>query len=198
VGVIQLRVPGTLAYRNIALRAVSEACKMVQQDLGEPWDELEAHAVSAVGEAFNNVAIHGYAGLAVGYIDTAIGWTTDELVIQITDNGHSFDPQAVEPLDLDELHESGMGLFIMRSFMDRVDYEPGPPNVLRMVKYRVAETEGDGRGSRIVGVVTEPGQPVVTMSASGEDHTTSRSEWRIKAVDSRETGTRAVGGSRRG
>ncbi|MEO7330955.1 MAG: ATP-binding protein [Minicystis sp.] len=168
---------------------------MALSDYGEPWDELEAHAISAVGEAFNNVAIHGYEGLAVGYIDTAIGWTADELVIQITDNGHSFDPAAVEPLDLDELHESGMGLFIMKSFMDRVDYAPGPPNVLRMVKYRASGAEDGDRGSRIVGVMADP---VVTEAVDDEDSVTSRSDWRIKAVDSRETGTRAVGGSRRG
>ena len=195
---IQLRVPGTLAYRNIALRAVSEACKMAQQELGEPWVELEEQAISAVGEAFNNVAIHGYDGLAVGFIDTTIGWTVDELVIQITDTGHSFDPDAAAPLDLDELHESGMGLFIMKSFMDRVDYVPGPPNVLRMVKYRVTDTEDGGRSSGILGVIGEPSQPVVTIAAPGEDSSTSRSDWRIKAVDSTEAGSRLVGGSRRG
>lgn len=196
---IQLRVPGTLAYRNIALRAVSEACKMAQQELGEAWDELEAHAVSAVGEAFNNVAIHGYDGLDAGYIETAIDWTPEELVIQITDTGHSFDPHAVAPPDLDDLPECGMGLFIMKSFMDRVDYEPGPPNVLRMVKYRAADSSDDGgRGSGIIGIAGEPGQPVVTLSPDGGDLGTSRSDWRIKAVDLMDGGTRVAGGSRRG
>ena len=35
---------------------------------------------------------------------------------------------------IDGLPESGMGLFIIRSFMDEVVYEPGSPNVLRIAK----------------------------------------------------------------
>ena len=36
---------------------------------------------------------------------------------------------------LDALPESGLGLFIIRSFMDEVKYVPGSPNVLSMTKY---------------------------------------------------------------
>ncbi len=139
---ILLRVPGTLEYRNLALRAVSEACRIAQHD---EWEgaSLEAQTVSALGEAFNNIAIHSYANLPPGDVVIEISWTRDEIVMQITDEGHSFDPEQVELPDLDALPEGGMGLFIIRSFMDEVDYQAGPPNVLRLVKRRSSHAEGE-------------------------------------------------------
>jgi serine/threonine-protein kinase RsbW len=146
VGVIRLHVPGTLMYRNVALRVVTEACRMAQgrEREGEPEGEgnaFEAQVVSAFSEAFNNIAIHGYAQEPLGSIDIEIGWNSDEVVIQMTDTGPSFDPDTIEAPELDELPEGGMGLFIMRSFMDEVQYQPGPPNVLRMIKRRGSEDE---------------------------------------------------------
>ena len=38
--------------------------------------------------------------------------------------------------------ESGLGVFIMKSFMDRVEYTPGAPNVLKLTKL-VAKTNGN-------------------------------------------------------
>ena len=65
-----------------------------------------------------------------------VDWDDEQLVITFVDNGHIFDPGMVAPPNLDSLPEHGMGLFIMRSCMDQVDYRPGPPNVLRLVKLR--------------------------------------------------------------
>ncbi|HVY47133.1 MAG TPA: ATP-binding protein [Minicystis sp.] len=150
---IRVRVPGTLAYRNLALRVVAAACKMIGNEEVEPSaaaDEFEAQTVSAVGEAYNNVAIHAYDGVPVGEIDISIESTADRVVIEMTDTGKSFDPSAVALPDLDQLPESGMGLFIIRSFMDEMTYAPGPPsNVLRLVKRRAHTTgrpAGDGEG----------------------------------------------------
>jgi serine/threonine-protein kinase RsbW len=140
--VILLRVPGTLEYRNLALRAVSTACRIAQHDEGE-GTTLEAQTLSAIGEAFNNVVLHSYAGRPAGDVVVEINWTRNEIVMQITDDGLSFDPKQVELPDLDALPEGGMGLFIIRSFMDEVDYQAGPPNVLRMVKRHAIRAEGE-------------------------------------------------------
>ena len=139
---ILLRVPGTLEYRNLALRAVSEACRIAQHD---EWEgaSLEAQTVSALGEAFNNIAIHSYAGRPPGDVVVEISWSRDEIVMHITDDGASFDPETVEAPDLDALPEGGMGLFIIRSFMDEVDYQAGPPNVLRLVKRRASGVDDE-------------------------------------------------------
>jgi serine/threonine-protein kinase RsbW len=136
-----LRVPGTLSYRNIAVRVVTDAAKRVGRAEGEvvpdgPDDEFEAETVSAFGEAFNNVAIHGYEGITPGDVEIAIDVTADSIVVEIVDMGHTFDPALIPDPQLETLPEGGMGLFIIRSFVDDVEYEPGPPNVLRLKKRR--------------------------------------------------------------
>jgi len=58
----------------------------------------------------------------------------------VIDNGKGFDPAAVEQLKLEELASArrtgGLGMRIMKSFMDEVHYEmqPGVKNELKMVK----------------------------------------------------------------
>jgi serine/threonine-protein kinase RsbW len=148
VSVIGLRVPGAIAYRHLAIRLVSTACKMaLESDQESPQapsadGDFEAEVVSAFGEAFNNIAVHGFRDRAPEPVQIDVDWDDEKLVITFVDNGHVFDPETVAPPDLDELPEHGMGLFIMRSCMDEVDYRPGPPNVLRLVKLRARRGSG--------------------------------------------------------
>lgn len=194
-GKIRLEVPGSLLYRNLAVRVVTSACKLVPPsgdgaDAHRPDDEFDAQVVSAFGEAFNNVAIHGYKGLEVGLVVVEIETGPEHICISLEDHGHTYDPAATPTpssvLELDALDEpdepelrepraprapgadaerggpplgagavarspsrppgsgwnslpeNGMGLFIIRSFMDEVTYTAGPPNVLRLKKHRRA------------------------------------------------------------
>jgi serine/threonine-protein kinase RsbW len=133
---IVLRVPASLAYRDIATRVVSAACKLVGQGGASQHAlaKFQEHVVSAFGEAFNNACIHAYRGLAPGSVTIEVVPEAARIAIRLIDNGHVFDPAAVPAPDLDSLPESGMGIFIIRSFMDEVHYEPGPPNVLSLSK----------------------------------------------------------------
>jgi serine/threonine-protein kinase RsbW len=144
---ICISVPGSLAYRELVLRAVESSCKLTRsagEDLQEAGhgvgardEQFEAEVVSAIGEAFNNIAMHGYGGAATGRVDLEITPSRERLTIVLRDTGKSFDPHAVPPPDLVHLPESGMGLYIIRSFMDVVEYTAGSeglPNVLRLVK----------------------------------------------------------------
>jgi serine/threonine-protein kinase RsbW len=115
---------------------VSAACKLIPaKPNGQPWSEFQAHVVSAVSEAFNNVVLHGYAGQpgGQGLIDLAIELEPDGIRVEMRDWGASFDPTSVPVPQLDAMPESGLGLYIMRSFMD-VDYRPGHPNLLTLSK----------------------------------------------------------------
>src|SRR5579871_3502603 len=59
---IRLQLLGILEHRDVALRAVSTACKLVTpRPQGRAWNEFQMQVVSAVGEAFNNIVLHGYA-----------------------------------------------------------------------------------------------------------------------------------------
>jgi serine/threonine-protein kinase RsbW len=134
-GGIALKVPGALCYRHLAIRVVSTACKVA----GAAGGDFEAEAISACGEAFNNIAIHGYRGRPPGVVCIEVAWSEEHLAITFVDDGKVFDLEEAAssssmPPDLDDLPERGMGLYIIRTCMDGVDYRPGPPNVLRLVK----------------------------------------------------------------
>jgi anti-sigma regulatory factor (Ser/Thr protein kinase) len=144
---IRLSVPGTLRYRGIAVRAVAEAARLVSgttprdpkdplvDDVRHPFDTA---VVSAFMEIYNNVAIHAYRKKGGGLIEIAITATDLAIEIEIRDTGTPFDIDGVPPLpdDLTEesLPEGGMGIHIAKTMLDEVIYEPGPPNLWRLIK----------------------------------------------------------------
>jgi serine/threonine-protein kinase RsbW len=203
VGRIGLRVPGAIGYRHLAIRIVSTACKMALEGTSGEDDDFENEVVSAFGEAFNNVAVHGYRGLVPGSIQIEVDWDDARLMITVIDTGRTFDPGAVAPPNLDELPESGMGLYIMHRCMDELDYSPGPPNVLRLVKLRrrrggmlpPAPPEGTdpaggdrGSGVDVIAGTLRAGNVVSAPSTAGR---------RMSAVASHDGAGRVAEGSRR-
>ncbi len=140
---IELTVPAPLQYRDLVTRAVATACRIVSTRIGADaaaTTDLTNAMLSAVGEAFNNVVEHANAGLDGGSAKLTISYDPESLTVELTDDGEGFDIDAVPDPDLDALPESGMGVFIIRAFVDEVIYERGPPNVLKMKKRLVAAT----------------------------------------------------------
>jgi serine/threonine-protein kinase RsbW len=134
--IIRLEVQGILEHRDVALRTVSAACRLpFREAKEEQFKEFRSHVVSAVGEAFNNIAIHGYRGRAAGMVEIELAASPEQLSIELRDYGKSYDPRNAPTPDLDSLPESGLGVFIIKSFMDSVEYTPGPPNVLKLTKW---------------------------------------------------------------
>jgi len=144
--IIRLSVPGSLRYRDVVLRVVTSSCKlvrsmaMVKQEAGPESHDFEDKVVSAVGEAFNNVAIHAYRDVSPGPVELEIEVSADGITLQMSDSGRAFEPalEVQRQPDLASLPESHMGLFIMRSCMDKVTYRPGRspavPNLLTLTK----------------------------------------------------------------
>jgi hypothetical protein len=144
---IRLTVPGTLRYRDVAVRIVAEAARLVscssQRSPNDPLDHdvrdpFDTAVVSAFMEIFNNVAIHAYQRKGGGSIEIAITPGERELVIEIKDHGDPFDMDEVAPLptelDDESLPEGGMGIHIAKTMLDEITYEPGPPNLWRLCK----------------------------------------------------------------
>jgi serine/threonine-protein kinase RsbW len=132
-----LEIDGHIKLRDVVLRTLSAACKLAasEADVSPARSEVvSAKMVSAVGEAFNNIALHGYGSHGVNVVRLQIRTHTQRLEVVIEDFGKSFDPLSRESPDLDALPESGLGVFIMKSLMDEVRYQPGQPNVLTLTK----------------------------------------------------------------
>jgi serine/threonine-protein kinase RsbW len=144
---IRLTVPGTLRYRDLAVRVIAEAARLVScsshrnpndvldHDVSDPFDTA---IVSAFAEIYNNVAIHAYKRTGGGYIEITVSVAERELVIELKDTGSPFDIDDVAPLptelDVDSLPEGGMGIHIAKTMLDEVTYEAGPPNLWRLCK----------------------------------------------------------------
>jgi serine/threonine-protein kinase RsbW len=94
----------------------------------------------AVDEACANVMEHAYADDSSQEVKIRAIVDEDAVHIEVIDTGKGFDPAAVEQLKLKELASAkrggGLGMRLMKSFMDEVHYEvqPGVKNELKMVK----------------------------------------------------------------
>ena len=134
---IRLHLPAALRYRDLAIRAVAAACKLVGSDGGgRDRSVFDDEVISAFGEAFNNAALHCYKTQA-GTLEIDIDVSPDAITIELRDRGAGFDLDNVPEPDLDSLPESGLGIFSMRSMMDEVHYRLGDgeePNVLTLRK----------------------------------------------------------------
>jgi serine/threonine-protein kinase RsbW len=130
--VVTITVPGELAFRGVVTRAVASVCKLASGRCSNS-EQLNNEIVSAVGEAFNNAVLHAYEGTP-GDVSLTISYDSSEVVVELAESGEAFDLGAVPEYLGNDPQESGMGLFIIRNFVDELMYEPGRPNRLRMTK----------------------------------------------------------------
>lgn len=130
----QLLVPNDRAYLGI----IGSYVAAVARQVGLPEDEV-ARVQLAVGEACKNVLQHAYpAGVSTHYRITC-ETTADQLCIKIWDGGDPFDPDRVPPPDLaadiTKRRIGGLGLHLMRQWMDEVAVFPCPSGKeLRLLK----------------------------------------------------------------
>ena len=131
---IRLMVPGRLEYRDLLLRVASAACKLTRPEAAR-GEDFDNEVVSAFGEAVYYVCSQGYRARPPGDVEVEIDVEPGRITLRMTDTGRSYDPARAPALAVGALQESGMGIHIMRSFME-LSYLAGPPNVLTLSKRR--------------------------------------------------------------
>jgi len=94
-------------------------------------EKIESHILSGVDicltEALNNVIKHAYKGEQNKPIEVIVTKDSNLLEMQIIDSGISRDSFVIkdldyDPNDIDNLPESGMGLYLIKQLMDDLDY----------------------------------------------------------------------------
>ncbi len=136
---VRLTMPSIPRYLAVIRAAVG--CMAGQEGFAaEVIDQL----VLATDEGLANVIKHGYQGQSNGEILVILRPVVPAgrpgLEIVILDRGRSIDPAAICGRDLDDLRPGGLGVHIIRSVMDKVQYRQrrGGGMLLRMVKYAAA------------------------------------------------------------
>lgn len=127
---VALKFPASLDYRPVAIDLVSALVQQVELADRDFRNEI----VTAFGEAFNNIVIHGYRGRPDGMIEVEAEMIADRMTLRLIDTGQPVAFDLVKAPDLDSMPESGMGVFMIHSLVDDVLYSGGPPNVLSLSK----------------------------------------------------------------
>ncbi len=101
----------------------------------------------AIDEACTNVIKHAYTKTEKKTIDIAIKLVYNKFIVIVTDTGKGFDIKKIIAPDmkkyLAEMRVGGLGLYLMQSLMDEVDFDikPGIRNQVKMVKYLIKDNE---------------------------------------------------------
>ena len=126
---------------NSNTSAINRICKQLLSEAAScGFDEDDLFAIHlAVEEAFLNAVKHGNRLDDQKKITVEYVVTPEKFEISITDQGNGFDPDALPDPRCDEnLYKScGRGVFIIRSYMDTVEYNR-TGNSIHMVKYKSA------------------------------------------------------------
>lgn len=137
--VIQLTLPNRAEYLGVARLTVSG----VAHRMGFSYDEIEDIKL-AVGEACTNAVQHANpddGGETMIRITCTL--YPDRLVVEVEDQGAGFATKPmqnrVKPLcgdiDLDELEEGGLGLYLIHALMDEVEIRTEPGVSVSMTKF---------------------------------------------------------------
>jgi serine/threonine-protein kinase RsbW len=111
-------------------------------------DEILYDIQLAVDEACTNIITHGYKDMDPGSIILDLEVGPSQLIVRLTDFGHSFEPGSAPLPDvnapIEEREMGGFGLFFIQQSVDRMDYrvtEDG--NTMTFTKYLAKTTEDE-------------------------------------------------------
>ncbi len=139
---ISITVPSRLDFLGILNHTISELGDYL--DLEE--EVVDALAIAVI-EAGTNAIQHGSGGNGSAPVEFHFEIRSDEVCVRVRDGGPGFDLDTTETIDEgpDLLDSRGRGIFLMRSFMDDVQFEFGPDGgtEVRLFKKRPGqEAEG--------------------------------------------------------
>ena len=137
---------------HLAIGSRFENIEVVQVTLADCLERLGVEADAchwidvAVREAVANAIKHGNRQDPDKRVAVDFSVKGDELVIRVEDEGEGFEPEDLSsPLDpANLLRPNGRGIFYMRSFMDRVEYQPGAKGGTAVVLHKKIAADGAG------------------------------------------------------
>jgi serine/threonine-protein kinase RsbW len=116
--VVSLVIPAKAEYIALGRLALSG---LLRPRAVEP--EVLADVKLALTEACSNSIRHAYADGREGQVEIRYELADASLAVEVSDEGHGFDPALLEP-DLGGLDEGGLGIAIIRAVTDDLSIGP--------------------------------------------------------------------------
>jgi serine/threonine-protein kinase RsbW len=130
----------TIESRTERLIAVREFISGAARECGFGEEDISKIAL-AVDEACTNIIKHAYKYDPNESITVTVSTRNGAFEVAIRDSGRDFHPETISTPDMREYLEhyrrGGLGVYLMRSLMDKVEYDirPGVANIVRLTKF---------------------------------------------------------------
>jgi serine/threonine-protein kinase RsbW len=130
----------TVASQTAKLKRVRQFVAAAARRFGFSVEDASKIAL-AVDEACTNIIKHAYNFAEDKDIHLSILMRDGKFEVLITDHGKPFNPDAVKLPVMEEYlshyRHGGLGMYLMKSLMDRVEYRirPGSKNQVSLVKF---------------------------------------------------------------
>lgn len=121
-----------------SLEKISEFVKNSAKSAG--FDDFTIFTIeTSVDEACSNIIEHAYGNENIGNIEISVVETDKNFTVTIKDHGNSFNPDLIPDPNLStniyEREEHGLGLYMMKQWMDVVNFEfKDNSNILTLIK----------------------------------------------------------------
>lgn len=132
---IDIKVPNQTRYLSLIGKVGEDIARTLKRYRGDR-EELAYQVNLVLTEATSNAILHAASGSEDHLIHINIAIINQNLHIKVYDQGQGFDPKALPSPDFQEPKESGRGVYIIQSIMDKVQCSKVKGgHVLEMIKY---------------------------------------------------------------
>jgi len=138
---ITLAIDSNLENVPLVAATINKLCSFIR------LSDLASYQIEVcVVEAVNNAIKHAYRNEGGHEVEVVITLHQNKLIVDICDQGRTMKQESktfldFDPSDLKNLPEGGMGLFIINSIMDELNYRTcRGKNTLTMTKFVSVET----------------------------------------------------------
>jgi len=131
---VEIKVPYETRYLALIGKIGEDVVRTLRRLRGDR-EELAYQVNLVLTEAIANVIHHASNETCLPYIRISLGVNDNQFIIRVFDEGQGFDIEKLPDPDFKSLEEGGRGVYLIRSVMDKVSYEPYEDgHVLEMVK----------------------------------------------------------------
>ena len=142
ISLVEMRFSSSLAILDLIQPITNRVCAQLDFD-----EDCQYWIWLATQEALNNAIKHGNKMDSQKFVHFFMSIENSEFKIIVKDEGEGFDyknlPDPTNPDNL--LKTSGRGIFYMKSFMDRVEYDTDKGTTVTLVKKRILPAQDDSK-----------------------------------------------------